>query len=105
VHGFTRPHGHQVLALIAVLRVGHVFGGFFADGGDPPMGRISVVGERGPELFVPKVPGTIISNEALRAGGRRQAVEVTVKTEPSPLFVQTVAVASQRAGQAAAADI
>jgi hypothetical protein len=34
----------------------------FANGGDPPVGRPSLVGERGPELFVPKVPGTIIPN-------------------------------------------
>lgn len=39
---------------------GDFFGGFFADGGDPPMGKVSVVGERGPELFVPKRQGTIV---------------------------------------------
>ena len=37
----------------ATMAVG---GGYFADGGDPPVGKISVVGERGPELFVPKPP-------------------------------------------------
>lgn len=37
----------------------------FADGGDPPVGRASIVGERGPELFVPKTAGTIIPNHAL----------------------------------------
>jgi len=42
--------------------LGSVFGGFFADGGRPPMGRVSVVGERGPELFVPDSAGTIIPN-------------------------------------------
>lgn len=36
------------------------FGGFFADGGDPPMGKVSIVGERGPELFIPKNRGTIV---------------------------------------------
>ena len=35
----------------------------FADGGRPPMGQVSVVGERGPELFVPDTAGTVISNE------------------------------------------
>lgn len=35
----------------------------FADGGRPPLGRASIVGERGPELFVPDQPGTIISHE------------------------------------------
>ena len=39
----------------------------FADGGRPPVGQVSVVGERGPELFVPDTAGTVISNEASRA--------------------------------------
>jgi phage-related minor tail protein len=37
----------------------------FADGGDPPVGRASIVGERGPELFVPRTAGTIIPNNQL----------------------------------------
>ena len=41
------------------------FGGFFAEGGSPPVGKVSVVGERGPELFVPQSAGTIIPNKAL----------------------------------------
>lgn len=46
-----------------------LFSGFgFASGGSPPVGKLSLVGERGPELFVPKTPGTIIPNEALRSG-------------------------------------
>lgn len=41
------------------------FGMSFADGGEPPLGRISLVGERGPELFVPNTAGTIVPNHAL----------------------------------------
>lgn len=37
----------------------------FADGGRPPVGSPSVVGERGPELFVPDRPGTVVPNESL----------------------------------------
>jgi hypothetical protein len=37
----------------------------FADGGRPPVGRPSIVGERGPELFVPSSSGTIVPNHAL----------------------------------------
>jgi lambda family phage tail tape measure protein len=37
----------------------------FADGGDPPVGIPSLVGERGPEMFVPKTAGTIIPNHQL----------------------------------------
>lgn len=44
-------------------------GGGYADGGDPPVGQASVVGERGPELFVPRTAGTIIPNHALNSLG------------------------------------
>ena len=40
----------------------------YADGGEPPVGQPSIVGERGPELFVPHEPGTIIPHEALKGG-------------------------------------
>lgn len=56
------------------------FSGFgFANGGNPPVGKASIVGERGPELFIPSVPGRIIPNNAL---GGRMAVEVVA----SPYF-------------------
>ena len=34
----------------------------FAGGGRPPVGKPSIVGERGPELFVPSTSGTIVPN-------------------------------------------
>jgi phage-related minor tail protein len=43
----------------------------FAHGGRPPIGRPSIVGERGAELFVPDSAGTIIPNEALGSGGTK----------------------------------
>lgn len=50
-------------------------GGFFADGGSPPVNQVSVVGERGPELFVPRSAGTIIPNNALASmGGGGQTI-------------------------------
>ena len=45
--------------------VGGIIGGFFADGGRPPIGRPSVVGEKGAEVFVPDSAGTIIPNNQL----------------------------------------
>ena len=48
--------------------LGGIIGGLFADGGRPPVGKASIVGERGPELFVPKVAGTIIPNNELGGG-------------------------------------
>jgi hypothetical protein len=41
----------------------------FADGGSPPVGMPSLVGERGPEIFVPKTAGTIIPNNQLGSMG------------------------------------
>ena len=37
----------------------------FANGGRPPVGRPSIVGEKGPELFVPDRAGTIVPNHSL----------------------------------------
>lgn len=39
----------------------------FAAGGDPPAGKASLVGEHGPELFVPGHQGRIVSNENIRS--------------------------------------
>ena len=50
----------------------------FADGGRPPVGRPSVVGERGPELFVPGSSGTIIPNHALGGGGGAAIPDVRI---------------------------
>lgn len=41
----------------------------FADGGDPPVGKAALVGERGPEIFVPRTAGTIIPNHELSKMG------------------------------------
>ena len=46
-----------------------MMGGAFAEGGRPPVGKMSLVGERGPELFVPGSSGTIIPNHAMGGGG------------------------------------
>ncbi|CAB4134968.1 COG5281 Phage-related minor tail protein [uncultured Caudovirales phage] len=40
----------------------------YANGGNIPAGQLSVVGERGPELFLPKQAGTIIPNGAMGGG-------------------------------------
>ncbi len=40
----------------------------FAAGGRPPVGRASIVGEKGPELFVPSSAGTIIPNNQIGGG-------------------------------------
>jgi len=43
--------------------------GEFASGGEPPVGRPSLVGEKGPELFIPRTAGTIIPNNKMGSMG------------------------------------
>ncbi len=52
----------------------------FADGGRPPVGKPSIVGERGPEVFVPRTAGTIIPNHQL---GGNTSVNVNVDASGS----------------------
>ena len=54
----------------------------FANGGRPPVGRASLVGERGPEMFVPSTAGTIIPNNKL-GGGTTNIVNVSVDASGS----------------------
>ena len=62
---------------------GKILGGLFADGGRPPVGKVSVVGERGPELFVPKVGGTIIPNEQIGGSGDSIVNNISVSVDAS----------------------
>ena len=48
----------------------------FAKGGRPPVGKPSIVGERGPELFVPNTAGTIIPNNQMGATTNNVVVNV-----------------------------
>jgi hypothetical protein len=50
----------------------------FANGGTPPTDQVSIVGERGPELFVPKSRGTVVPNEDLLAGLGKQSDQAPV---------------------------
>lgn len=65
--GFKALSGGNIISTI-----GSFFG--FADGGNPPVNQPSMVGERGPELFVPKTAGTIIPNNQLAAMGGGQTI-------------------------------
>ena len=57
----------------------------FANGGRPPVGKPSIVGEKGPELFVPKRSGTIIPNDKLAGGG---STNISVNIDASGSSVQ-----------------
>tara|TARA_Y100000004_G_C8949632_1_gene427851 strand:+ start:109 stop:1944 length:1836 start_codon:yes stop_codon:yes gene_type:complete len=82
--------------------LGGILGGLFANGGQPPVNKISVVGERGPELFVPRSAGTIIPNNQI--GGESVTNNIVVNVDASGTAVQgDDANASQFGEQLAAA--
>ena len=60
--------------------------GSFAEGGQPPVGKLALVGERGPELFVPSRAGTIIPNDKL--GGESITNNIVVNVDASGTNVQ-----------------
>ena len=68
---FARVQAQKMLSgLFGMSGGGGFFGGIakifgFANGGIPPVGQPSIVGERGPELFVPQSAGRIIPNNQL----------------------------------------
>ena len=66
--------------------LGGVLGGLFASGGQPPVNKISVVGERGPELFVPRSAGTVIPNNQI--GGESVTNNIVVNVDASGTSVQ-----------------
>lgn len=63
-------------------QVGNFFGGGFADGGQPPVGVPSIVGERGPELFIPSTAGTIIPNHVLTQATSANTTSQTQNQQP-----------------------
>ena len=58
----------------------------FANGGRPPVGRPSIVGEKGPELFVPSSAGTIIPNNKI--GGMSGSTNIVVNVDASGSSVE-----------------
>ena len=52
----------------------------FAEGGSPPINKPSIVGEKGPEVFIPRSAGTIIPNGAVGGGGGGGVVNKTYIT-------------------------
>jgi hypothetical protein len=59
-----------------------IFGGGLAGGGMPPLGKVSLVGEKGPELFVPRGVGTIVPISSA-SGYRGQSIVINVNVPQS----------------------
>lgn len=64
----TKPLG-TYLGGTVVPAIGGFISGLFAAGGRPTPGQAAVIGEKGPELWVPDSAGTIIPNHMLASGG------------------------------------
>ena len=84
-----------------------LIGAAFADGGRPPLGKVSLVGEKGPELFVPDQAGTVISND--EAFGDAQQAMTTAVANNVTAFEQAneamgMATATRAANTTAAAE-
>lgn len=71
----TEPLLKGIGGFIDDFDFGALFSGLgFASGGRPPLNKLSLVGERGPELFMPDSTGRIIPNNAL--GGSNVTVNI-----------------------------
>ena len=65
--------------------LGFLTGGLLAKGGRAAGGKSFIVGEKGPELFVPKSSGTVVPNNKLGGGG---STSVVVNVDASGTDVQ-----------------
>ena len=74
----------------------------FANGGRPPVGKPSIVGEKGPELFVPRTSGTVVPNNKLGGGG---TTNISVNVDASGSSVQGDEQQSKELGRAISAAI
>jgi hypothetical protein len=81
-----------------------MFGGGRASGGPVTPGKYYHVGERGPELFAPRVPGTIIPNRG--GGGGSMKVDVGVSVDDAGAIQAYVKrISGSAAAQAAATAV
>lgn len=81
--------------------IGAVFGGARATGGPVSGGTPYLVGERGPEIMVPRGSGTIIPNKSI--GGSKQVNQTfVIDTKGQPITKETQQQLAMAAGQAAA---
>jgi hypothetical protein len=86
--GILRDIGNQLLRL-GINTILKQFGGpfsnlvGFANGGRPPVNRPSIVGEKGPEIFVPSSAGKIIPNDQIGGGGIVNNINIAVDASGS----------------------
>jgi hypothetical protein len=75
---FQQMVTQRLAAGVTGVLQGKGFAGFMADGGPVSAGSSYVVGEQGPELFVPHASGTIVPNNKMGGGSGSGSGSVTV---------------------------
>ena len=60
--------------------LGSLFGGFKANGGSVSSDKSYIVGEKGPELFVPSSNGTIVPNDQMGGNGVTVVQNISIST-------------------------
>lgn len=82
-----------------------MFGGGRAGGGDAISGRAYLVGEQGPELFVPRTMGQVLNSDQLAVGGGgmsfQQVNNTTIAGRPDRRTPEQIARANGRAASSA----
>ena len=71
--------------------LGSIFGGFRAMGGPVNPGSAYMVGERGPEMFMPKSAGTIVPNSAMGGQTVNTAVTYNIQAVDASSFRSLIA--------------
>jgi|688.fasta_scaffold01641_14 TP901 family phage tail tape measure protein len=92
----TAPLGNAITAAL-----GGMFGGGKAAGGLVSPNRMYMVGEKGPELFMPATPGRILSHGALAGGAGGAVVQLNYAPVIDARGADAAAVARLEAGQTA----
>lgn len=88
----TEPFSEAISGLLPDF--GNIFGGFRAAGGPVSAGKAYIVGERGPELFMPATAGSIIPNGA----GQSVVVNIDARGADSAAAARIEALAAQLPG-------
>ena len=81
----TEPIAGALGDIFKGFDLGAIFGGGKAVGGPVSSGRAYLVGERGPELFVPPASGNIVPNNQL-GGGRAVVINMNVSAQDAGSF-------------------
>jgi len=82
----TEPLADAASGLFKGFDFGSIFGGARAAGGPVSGGTAYLVGERGPELFVPKNAGNIVPNAAANSGSRAVVINMNVQASDAGSF-------------------